>query len=188
MRLRHLTARTAITASAMVVLTTASLTAASGSPATGEPAFTADPLATWQTDGTVWSVASARGVVYVGGTFDSVRPPGAKPGEREVTRRGFAAFDAATGELLPCVRSFTGGQEAVRAILTYRIRRDGKRVASLRRRSAPWDRPSMRHTDSVTPGSRHQYTVEVTDGTRVEARSAPLTVTTAADARRPGQS
>lgn len=116
MRLRHLTARTAATACAVGILTTASLSAASGSPAAREPAFTAAPLATWQTNGTVWSVAAARGVVYVGGTFDSVRPPGAKPGVQEVARKNFAAFDAVTGELLPCTHTFTDGRAAVRVM------------------------------------------------------------------------
>lgn len=84
----------------------------------GEPevSFTADPLTTWQTDGVVWALAAAHGVVYVGGTFDSVRPAGARPGDREVPRRNFAAFDAVTGALLPCAPSFTGGEGTVRAL------------------------------------------------------------------------
>ncbi|MGJ5751677.1 hypothetical protein FB563_3977 [Streptomyces puniciscabiei] len=73
-------------------------------------------MPTWQTDGVVWSVEYARGVVYVGGTFGSVRPPGAKPGHKAVVRKNFAAFDAATGELLPCAHSFTGGGGTVRAL------------------------------------------------------------------------
>ncbi|MFJ8634566.1 fibronectin type III domain-containing protein [Streptomyces sp. NPDC093568] len=78
--------------------------------------MTADTLATWQTDGIVWSLEYARGVVYVGGTFNKVRPPGAKPGQQEVARKNFAAFDAATGRLLPCAPSFTGGGNTVRAL------------------------------------------------------------------------
>jgi hypothetical protein len=89
-----------------------SLAAAADSPGT----LTADPMAAWQTDGIVWSLASANGVVYVGGTFDSVRPPGAAPGQREVARRNFAAFDAVTGKLLPCAPSFTGLSRTVRAM------------------------------------------------------------------------
>lgn len=80
--------------------------------------LTADPLPTWQTDGIVWSVAQAHGVVYVGGTFSHVRPPGAAAGEQEVARANFAAFDAKTGALLPCAPAFTGGVEAVRAMDT----------------------------------------------------------------------
>ncbi|MFF9769327.1 fibronectin type III domain-containing protein [Streptomyces sp. NPDC014636] len=76
-------------------------------------------MTTWQTNGIVWSIASARGVVYVGGSFDSVRPPGAQRGEGEVPRKNFAAFDAATGRLLPCAPSFTAGPDnSVRALKT----------------------------------------------------------------------
>lgn len=84
-----------------------------------EPAgetLTADPMPTWQTDGIVWSVAHAKGVVYAGGVFSNVRPPGAGPGEEQVPRKNFAAFDAETGELLPCAPSFTGGSGSVRAM------------------------------------------------------------------------
>jgi hypothetical protein len=122
MRLRNRSTRIVTTASAVVFLTAASLVTASGAES-GKPAVTADPLATWQTNGIVWSLAYARGVVYVGGTFDHVRPPGAKPGEKEVARKNFAAFDAATGKLLPCAHSFTGGVGTVRAM---KASRDGK--------------------------------------------------------------
>jgi hypothetical protein len=117
MRLRKSTKRTATTASAVALLAAASLITASASAADGdEKTLTADTLATWQTDGIVWSIEYAGGVVYVGGTFDKVRPPGAKPGTKEVARKNFAAFDAATGKLLPCAQSFTGGGETVRAL------------------------------------------------------------------------
>ncbi|MGW1170086.1 fibronectin type III domain-containing protein [Streptomyces sp. NPDC002550] len=71
--------------------------------------LSADPLATWQTDGIVWSLAYARGVVYAAGSFDTVRPPGAAAGTRQVRRHNFAAFDAVTGRLLPCALPFTSG-------------------------------------------------------------------------------
>jgi hypothetical protein len=78
--------------------------------------LTADPLPTWQTDGIVWSLAYAHGVLYAGGDFSHVRPPGAKAGEKEEARENFAAFDATTGQLLPCAPSFTGGTGSVRAL------------------------------------------------------------------------
>jgi concanavalin A-like lectin/glucanase superfamily protein len=59
------------------------------------------PSSSWQTNGVVWSIAHANGVVYLGGNFTSVRPPGAPAGTNEVIRNRLAAFDAATGELLP---------------------------------------------------------------------------------------
>ncbi|RKS68416.1 hypothetical protein BZB76_6681 [Actinomadura pelletieri DSM 43383] len=64
--------------------------------------ITADPLPTWQTDGVVWSLAVIGDVIYAGGNFDHIRPPGTDPGDpREQVRRNLAAFNAATGEPLP---------------------------------------------------------------------------------------
>ena len=59
------------------------------------------PSSSWQTNGVVWALAHANGVIYLGGDFTSVRPPGAAAGTGEVPRNHLAAFDAATGELLP---------------------------------------------------------------------------------------
>ncbi|MFI9151009.1 delta-60 repeat domain-containing protein [Streptomyces sp. NPDC053367] len=119
--LRKSTTRTVTTvcAAALIaaaLIAAAPLPAAFGAPARDPRLLTAAPLATWQTNGIVWSVEYARGVVYVGGTFDRVRPPDAKPGEKEVARRNFAAFDAVTGRLLPCAHSFTRGAATVRAL------------------------------------------------------------------------
>lgn len=70
--------------------------------------FSADPLPTWQTNGAVWALEQIGGVVYVGGVFTQVRPPGAAEGAASsVARNNFAAFDAATGALLPCNPSMT---------------------------------------------------------------------------------
>jgi Concanavalin A-like lectin/glucanases superfamily len=63
----------------------------------------------WQTNGTVWAIASHNGIVYVGGGFTSVRPPGAAPGNGEVARTGLAAFNASTGALITSFNpKFTG--------------------------------------------------------------------------------
>ncbi|MER6995599.1 fibronectin type III domain-containing protein [Streptomyces sp. NPDC000410] len=113
--------RIAGTAFATACLTTASLVTASGSVgAAGETLLTADAMSTWQTNGIVWSVEYARGVVYVGGTFTHVRPPGAAPGTNEKPRKNFAAFDAVTGALLPCAKAFSGGENTVRALTASR--------------------------------------------------------------------
>lgn len=70
--------------------------------------FSADPLPTWQTNGAVWALEQIDGVVYVGGVFTQVRPPGAAEGAASsVARNNFAAFDGATGALLPCNPSIT---------------------------------------------------------------------------------
>lgn len=120
MRLRKFTTRIAGTACAAACLTAASLVTAPASAAAEESTLTADPMSTWQTNGVVWSIEYARGVVYVGGTFTSVRPPDAPAGEKETSRTNFAAFDAVTGALLPCTHSFTGGAGTVRALKASR--------------------------------------------------------------------
>ncbi|MGF7473793.1 hypothetical protein WFJ45_23970, partial [Salmonella enterica subsp. enterica serovar Minnesota] len=42
----------------------------------------------------------ANGVVYAGGDFTSVRPPGSPLGSGEVARNRLAAFSASTGNLI----------------------------------------------------------------------------------------
>jgi hypothetical protein len=69
------------------------------------------PDVTWQTDGRVSAIAYSSGVVYIGGSFTHVRPPGGTSGD--VVRNRVAAFDVATGALLPWNPNANG---AVRAI------------------------------------------------------------------------
>src|SRR4051812_18610675 len=54
----------------------------------------------WQTNNTVWALDVSNNVVYAGGQFTSVRPPGAALGTNEVGRNRIAAFNATTGELI----------------------------------------------------------------------------------------
>jgi hypothetical protein len=58
------------------------------------------PLSSWQTNAQVRALAYANGVVYLGGDFTSVRPPGSAAGTNEVARSYIAAFSASTGQLL----------------------------------------------------------------------------------------
>ncbi|MFE6664628.1 LamG-like jellyroll fold domain-containing protein [Streptomyces sp. NPDC057697] len=96
--------------------------ASGGTPATAltpPVSLTADDLTTWQTNGIVWAMAASdAGVVYAGGTFSTVRPPGAAAGTSERAAVNFAAFDAATGEPTGCSLSFTvsSGTATVRAL------------------------------------------------------------------------
>ncbi|WP_407703479.1 CBM96 family carbohydrate-binding protein, partial [Streptomyces triticirhizae] len=81
--------------------------------------MTAEDLPTWQTNGIVYALAEADGVVYAGGTFSTVRPPGAAPGAREQPAVNFVALDAASGEpLADCQLAFTvgSGSATVRAL------------------------------------------------------------------------
>ncbi|MEV6110283.1 LamG-like jellyroll fold domain-containing protein [Streptomyces sp. NPDC051940] len=81
-------------------------------------AMTADALSTWQTNGVVWALAQADGVVFTGGTFSAIRPSGAAAGTSEQPAVNFAAFDAATGAPTACQLSFTigSGTASVRAL------------------------------------------------------------------------
>ncbi|RKN46005.1 LamG domain-containing protein [Streptomyces hoynatensis] len=81
--------------------------------------MTAEDLPTWQTNGIVFALAEADGVVFAGGTFSAVRPPGAEPGTQERAAGNFVALDAATGEpATGCDLSFTigSGTAMVRAL------------------------------------------------------------------------
>ncbi|MDF9812833.1 LamG-like jellyroll fold domain-containing protein [Streptomyces sp. SPB162] len=102
---------TALAAATLGVLTTHSATAL-----TPPVAITADDLSTWQTNGIVWAFAQADGVVFAGGTFSAIRPPGSAAGVNEQPAVNFAAFDTTTGAPTGCNLSFTGGTETVRAL------------------------------------------------------------------------
>lgn len=107
-----LTVVTAVVSTASVVPLTAR-PAAAISPGVG---FTADPAGTYQTNGIVWSLAEANGVVYVGGRFNAVRPPGSPAGSNETPASNFIALSAATGQPTSCRLNFTGNSSAVRAV------------------------------------------------------------------------
>jgi len=77
----------------------------------------------WQTNGAVSAIAATNGVVYVGGDFTSVRPPGAAAGSGEVARNHLAAFNASTGAL---ITSFNHNVNAAVKVLS--ISADGQTV------------------------------------------------------------
>ncbi|WP_218160885.1 PKD domain-containing protein [Arthrobacter sp. ov118] len=54
----------------------------------------------WQTNNTVRALAYAKGKVFIGGEFTTVRPPGAAAGTQETSRTYLAVVDAASGNLL----------------------------------------------------------------------------------------
>lgn len=97
---------------AAVALTAASLVATSTPAVALSPrvAFAANDLPTWQTNGVAWTLAESKGVVYAGGTFTQIRPPGTaagSPQSREAVN--FAALDAYTGNPTSCALAVTGG-------------------------------------------------------------------------------
>ncbi|MBD8043078.1 LamG domain-containing protein [Arthrobacter sp. Sa2BUA2] len=80
-------------------------------------AFAASNLPTWQTNGIVWAMAESKGIVYAGGTFTAIRPPGTTAGAAgSVSAVNFAAFNAQTGNPTSCSLSVTGGSATVRAL------------------------------------------------------------------------
>lgn len=101
-----------VRATACTVALVVALAATGAAPSSADPdepparVLTAQPLPTWQTNGTVWAIEHVAGVMYVGGNFTAVRPPGAAPGQRSVPRKNLAAFDARTGVLLPFSHRF----------------------------------------------------------------------------------
>lgn len=99
-------------------LTASAVTAPPAGALTEPVGFTADHLPTYQTNGIVWSLAEANGVVYAGGTFSNVRPAGSPSGGNTTSAVNFAAFDAATGAPTGCSLSFTrsSGTATVRAL------------------------------------------------------------------------
>jgi Concanavalin A-like lectin/glucanases superfamily len=62
--------------------------------------LSATASSSWQTNSTVWAIAPVNGMVYVGGNFTSVRPPGDPSGTGEVARTYLAEFNASTGALV----------------------------------------------------------------------------------------
>ena len=60
------------------------------------------PASSWQTNGVVRAIRFSGGVMYIGGQFTSVRPPGAPANSGfDVPRDNVAAISESTGKLLP---------------------------------------------------------------------------------------
>jgi hypothetical protein len=84
-------------------------------------------LSTWQTDNTVWALAYANGVLYVGGQFGNVRPPGEAVGVTtgQVARTFIAAFNSTTGALITSFApTITGTSSA--AVYALAVSPDGQ--------------------------------------------------------------
>ncbi|MEU2718753.1 LamG-like jellyroll fold domain-containing protein [Streptomyces sp. NPDC007205] len=94
------------------------VTASTAGALTAPVGVTAEERPTWQTNGIVWAMAQADGVVFAGGTFSAVRPPSAAAGTHERSAVNFVALDTATGAPTSCQLSFTvgSGLATVRAL------------------------------------------------------------------------
>ena len=72
------------------------------------------PIPTYQANGRVQVITVANGTVYIGGTFTSVRPAGS--GGSSTTRNHVAAFNEATGALLPWNPNVSGNVRAIEIV------------------------------------------------------------------------
>jgi hypothetical protein len=72
------------------------------------------PVATYQANGRVQVITVSAGTVYIGGEFTSVRPAGSSGAS--VTRNHVAAFDEATGALLPWNPNASGNVRAIEVV------------------------------------------------------------------------
>jgi Concanavalin A-like lectin/glucanases superfamily len=143
MKLRALfgTASVALAASAAVALpavpASAAAAAAAASTAREAPAslpvgaadgnVSSNALSTWETDGTVWSLAYANGVVYVGGQFSHALPPGTPAGTTtgEVRRTYLAAFNSTTGALITSFAPTITGSSSSNGVYALAVSPDG---------------------------------------------------------------
>src|ERR1039457_1132952 len=107
MKLRALFGATAVAVgAAMITMPALAAPAASAAPRAPQAAavsqgvgqsdngVSSTALSTRQTNGLVFAMAYASGVLYVGGQFTSARPPGAPLGTGEVARSYLAAFNS----------------------------------------------------------------------------------------------
>ena len=84
----------------VTALVAVGLTAAPAGAAVRDQTVDGTTSSMWQTNDNVEAVVVSNGVVYVGGAFTRVRPPGVAAGSQETTRNYLAAFNASTGALI----------------------------------------------------------------------------------------
>lgn len=93
-------------------------------PPPGEPAtYSVDALPTVQQDGVAWAQVIIGNTVYVGGSFQNARPPGAAAGTADIPRHNMLAYDLTTGNLITSFAPDFNGQ-----ILGLAASPDGSRV------------------------------------------------------------
>ena len=107
----------------------------------------------WQTNGDTDTLAAGGGVLYAGGRFTRVRPPGAAAGTSETTRTYLAAFNTSTGALITGVQRHPQRPRPRRSALARRHAPLHRRRLHhrQRRRDAPASRPSTRPRAPCSP-------------------------------------
>ena len=126
MRKRHGRGTRLVAAVVTGLLVSAGLTVAEIAPASAvvpDQPVSAVASSMWQTNNTVWALEASNGVVYAGGDFTSVRPPGAALGSSEVARNHLAAFSASTGALLTSFNPNVNGR-----VLDLDVSPDGSKL------------------------------------------------------------
>ena len=126
MRIQGFRGKRLVAAALSGLLLTAGLTAAEVAPASAViPDQTVSAVASsmWQTNNTVFALDVANGVVYAGGDFTMVRPPGAAPGTSETVRNRLAAFNASTGALITTFSPNVNGR-----VLDLAVSADGTKL------------------------------------------------------------
>ena len=123
MKIRRLTCVLIGAVTALTLTAVPSHAEPSGAAAPGSP-LSAVPGGLWQTDQTVWAMAYSNGVLYVGGAFANVRPPGAALGTSQTAQARLAAFDATTGALISSWKPVIGGG----AVFALDVSPDGNRL------------------------------------------------------------
>ncbi len=109
-----------------VLMLAAGLTAAGVSPAAAvvpDQILSANASSMWQTNNTVFALDVGGGVVYAGGDFTRVRPPGAAPGTSETVHNRIAAFNATTGAVIPSFDTSVNGR-----VLDLEVSADGTKL------------------------------------------------------------
>jgi chitodextrinase len=108
-----------------IALMSAGLAVVTATPASATPdgPLSAVRSSMWQTNGDTDTLAAGGGVLYAGGRFTRVRPPGAAAGTQETARTYLAAFSTSTGALVTGFNVTLNGR--VRAV---RLSPDGTRL------------------------------------------------------------
>jgi hypothetical protein len=107
-----------------VGMPTATTQAASTPVGTSDGNVSSTVTPSWQTNNTVWALAYGNGVLYVGGQFTSVRPPGDPQGTGEVARTYIAAFNSTTGALITTFNPVITGTSSA-AVYALSVSPDG---------------------------------------------------------------